>query len=334
MQTCQSRNNWSMTLSPSYWLTNASRRLRVAVAIAAASLVGALLGAPPAIADGDPASSAAAAQTILDDFVLQFAGLQQISFKSDVQATFHAPDEGIPAGTVINGSFDYQADGIMWRKASYLDPELYPGMNTEIAYDGTWYQYHMPDSDLVAVSLGTDERMMGMTLLNPIFLLAQFLVPIDDGGSDVLLDHVRTAAEEWADPLIEWSEAGSPEAPAMRGVLPGDVAKGQPYDIHVVLPTDDPTAPIVMEMVAEDGAVLMRSVFSEFVFLENAGVQERWPTRAVFEVLGEAGAPMLEMSMDLRDLRVGGPPVDDAGYSLDVDDISTVWFDEGQTFLK
>ncbi len=307
----------------------------VAASMSAVILIAGLAGAREASAE-EPAviAAAAAAQSSLDSLVEQFAGLEQISFNADVAATFQAPDEGIPPGTVINGSFDYQADGVMWRKASHLDSELYPGMNTEIAYDGSWYQYHMRESDVLSVSLGHDERMMGMTLLNPIFLFAQFLVPVDDTGSDVLLDHVRTAAQEWTDPGIDWSEAGSPEAPAMRGVLPGDVAEGRPYDIDIVLPIDDPAAPIVMEMVAQDGAVMMRSTFAGFVFLDNAGVQERWPTHAVFEVLGETGESMLEMSMDIRNLRVGGPPAEDAGYSLDVDDISTVWFDEGQTFLK
>jgi len=316
-------------------LTKAGRRA-AAMGAGGAIVLGASVLMYAATAQDTTQERAASAQRTLDQLVEQFANLEVISFAADVRTRFNeAPSPRVGADQTIEGSFEYEASGHMWRKASFLDPDAYPGMNTEIAYDGRWHQYHMRNSDVMSTSVGTDERLAGMCLPNPILLFAQFLVPVDDGGRDVLLRHVRAAASEWSPPPVEWTPVEASPTSAMRAVLPGAVSDGEPYDIHVIVPTEDDVAPIVMNMVREDGGLLMRSTFSDFVFLRPDAQTERWPTRAVFEVFdGSPDRQMGVMSMDLHDLRIGGAPPDASRYRLDWDAPSRVWFDEGRTFLK
>lgn len=310
----------------------AVRRPRIAAAACALFVIGAVI----TVSASMPSAGAERAAERLDAIAAQFANFQAISFETDVTAHFVNPSHpDISTDTLIEGSFSYIASGDMWRKRSYLDPEHYPQMNTVKAYDGTFYQNHLlGEEDVLGLAVGNDARTSGMTLYNPLFLYAQFLIPLDESLNDVLPRHVRTAAGAWDGSDLLWEPTLSSYGKAYETVLPGATYNDQPYNVHVILPTDE-TAPIIMDATLDDGTLLLRTTFSQFTQKDMFGQTQSWPKRVVAEMYMGLPTTQITLVNDLYDIKTGeAAPSDQASYMLDWDNATHVWQDDDRLWLR
>jgi len=307
----------------------------IVLAIGAAITVASSSASASSAASAAPSGAERAAER-LDAIAGQFANLQAIAFETDI--TLHLVESlqpGISADTLIEGSFSYMASGDMWRKRSYLDPEHYPGMNNEKAFDGDFYQNHLlGEENVLGVSVGQDDKPAGMTLYNPLFLYAQFLVPLKKGPEDVLPRHVRNAADAWDGSDLLWESTLSPHGNSHETIVPGATHNGLPYNVRVIMPEDE-TAPIVMETALEDGTLLTSTTFSRFVQTEMFGQAQSWPSRVVVEMSMGSPEPQGTLVMELRDIRTGEQaPREKASYMLDWETATNIWNDDDRTLIR
>src|SRR5690606_13132194 len=85
----------------------------------------------------------------LQDFVSQYPALNSVMITASVayllDPVYPACDG--PAGVSLGGSFHYAASGEMWRSRSWMDHETMADIRTEVAYDGSMFQYYQANLD-------------------------------------------------------------------------------------------------------------------------------------------------------------------------------------------
>lgn len=276
-------------------------------------------------------------QTLVD----QLGAVEACSLRADVEVVVYQSPPGVleadaPAiGVPIRGVYEFDASGDAWRKRSYLDPTLYPGMDTAIAYNGEYYQYGLEGGNVLSVALGDDNRSIGMSLPNPLTALGQFLLPLTD-DNDITLSRLRGACVADACSRADWKIESGQDGEIAVGEFPGFVEAGMPYSMRVLIDGAE-RGPIVMEAVTGDGVLLYRTTIDVWTSVTcwNGQTQD-WPMYVLFEVPDPAtGANAAEMEMVLSDISFPQRAASERTmFWLDWDSAEHVWLDDAEAFIK
>ncbi len=323
--------------------------LRAALAATAVSLAGAAALAatrlPPAAPE--PLTAGADVRSKLIDAARQriarlldnIEALEACALRADVTAVFHeafGKENGVAIDTPIHGSFEFIAAGDAWRKRSFMDPALYRGMNTAIAYNGEFYEYGMLDKGVMTISRTGDQKAPGMTLPNPLIELGAFLAPASDDSDDVTLAQLRDACAAFDASTATWRVEADAASPHAVMELPGGTYLGSPYTFRAHVPADE-SAPLVIERVLPNGVVFLRTTFSKWsAFAPPRGDAQLWPATVVFEGFDPQTCKLAAtMRMTITSFALLDPQdIDKDSLLLDWDAAERVWFDEPGVFIK
>ncbi len=261
----------------------------------------------------------------------QFARLGSVSFTAHVTATMNTPipGSGIAVGEPIVGAFEYRATGDRWARVSLLDEEKYPGMNTVVAFDGSFYSYVMNDAGVVSVSVGGPERATGMSLPNPILELGRFCAPTTDENTDLLLSRVRAAAVAAPTPIEITESAGATFVTTAGGITAGvETVLVHEYDAAGLLRR-------VEQRLAETGATLMAIQCADHMtFLDDAGRESVWPTLVTFIGYDPAtGQDAGTIEMEIVGLSLRAADAEAGTFSPDWD-AANVWMADLGMFIR
>ena len=213
-----------------------------------------------------------------------------------------------------------------------MDPALYPGMNTEIAFNGEVYQYFTPDDGRLAMAFtGGDRRPLGMTLPNPLAGAAQFMVPFNATPNDIPFPVIRNAASGFDPHVASWMQSADGES--VVGVFPGGSLDLLELEHHFSYSGEG--EPVVIETrVAANDAVLTRITIDEFQAVAAAGVTHILPHVVTFDGIDPStGQPGARLEMRIQQIVVDGFAVDGDAFDIDLDQVSSICVDETREFL-
>lgn len=224
----------------------------------------------------------------LDDLYDQYADLNQATVEASVQAyIFDQASEGeFGVKKLMSGSFDYYVDNSQYRINSHMDPNDYPGMNTDIAFDGTDFQYFERETGVLHITGGEPADGGSVTLPNPLFAPVEFLIPIheDDPPGPIHIDDVRNATANASASGVTWTPVQLDGRSYERAVFPGSVYYGQDYDYHVLVYNGERHRPRRIERVADDGTVLSRTTLEHYKrIVQSDGTVTYWPQQVKME---------------------------------------------------
>jgi len=265
------------------------------------------------------------------DLADQLINTDRYSLRADVEVVLHEKiDPRIVIDEPIHGIYEFNCDGDKWRKRSYLDPQRYPGMNTDIAYNGEVYQYCTPEDGRVALSFGGgDERAIGVSLPNPIAALSQFMT-----DTEVLADTDQPPRVQKSrvldadlDTLVWRSDARSS---TLRGAFPA-AAVGTDGLNELVL-ADSARSPVRIERM--NGSRLMqRTIFSDWNdYVDQDGKVSTWPTTIMFESYHPGSGDLvgsIEMTIIEFSVTESTKP-----FLINLDEMESVWVDQTERFVK
>lgn len=283
-----------------------------------------LIGATSAQSFGEPGEPHGA-------LAEQFARLGSVSFTARVTATIDTPipGSGVAVGEPIAGAFEFRATGDRWARVSLLDEEKYPGMDTVVAFDGSFYSYVMNNANVVSVSVGGPERATGMSLPNPILELGRFCAPAADENTDLLLSRVRAAAATAPTPIEVTESAGATFVTTAGGAVAGvETVLVHEYDAAGLLRR-------VEQRVAGAGTRLMAIECADHMtFMDDAGAESVWPTRVTFVGYDPAtGQPAGTIEMEIVGLSLFAADAETGTFSPDWD-AANVWMADLGMFIR
>ncbi len=262
--------------------------------------------------------------------------LGQVSLEANVTFEPLAIDEpGVDPEAVINGSFTFIASGLAWRKRSLADTTEYPGMNTDIAYDGSTFYYATPEHGTLAMALnGDDQRPKGMSFPNPLYGMSLVFTPIgpDASGDDVTLASLRDYASGFDISEGTWRE--SIDGTSIIGVFPGGSLDLLEVENHFIY--SGPGEPIVVERkLAVNDAILMRVQLEDWQAHVIGGTPHDVPRTVIFEGIdpatGEVGA---RATMSLTTFVGEGLSFPPGAFSIPLDSAERVWLDDTGSFIR
>ncbi len=285
-----------------------------------AVLIG-VCAAPSIVTAGDPHGRLAE----------QIANLQSISFSARVTATVNTPipGSGITVGEPIEGAFEYRAIGDRWARVSILDEEKYPGMNTVVAFDGSFYSYTSNNAGVVSVSVGSPERTIGMSLPNPILELGRFTAPHNDENIDLLLTRIRAAATTPPAPISVTESAGSTFVTTSGGLTAGvETVLMHEYDAAGLLRR------VEQRIAGSDTKLMAIECADHATFLDDAGHASVWPRVVTFVGYDPAtGQPAGTIVMEIVDLSLRAADAEAGAFSPNWD-AARVWMDDLGNFIR
>lgn len=259
------------------------------------------------------------------------AALESVSVDAEVRARFEgAWSSVVVCDEWIDGDFEYRSSGARWKMMSRMNPQGWPGMNTEAAYDGALLQCFRPDDGVLSISASGLDRSTGMQLPNPLVELVQFAFAENHEDAPVhrSLKEIGAAAADAATRRVEWT---SPDADGMRrATIPGGSFEGEEY-VFVIGASDDLSRPHWIERRLRSGSVVTRSTFEGYDVLA-----EGFPSRIFLEAFepecgSRRGAIEYRVSSFFRD-SLASLPEDE--FTLDWGRAVAIWFDDPQHLLS
>jgi len=257
------------------------------------------------------ASTSALPEATSVDVVSQFRNVHQLALSASVEVIVYDPSEvcdGVVPQTAIMGNLRYYTDGARWRMNSFLDPAKFAGMQTDIAWDGTHFQYFRRDAGVLDVTAGPAPEASGLSLPNPIFELLCYLQPVPDpeGGRQPRLTDIKAQASTAA--LL----GSVPNTPVQRDrrtlsrtIFPGSTYQGRAYHHHVYSRPDKPGVPLEIERVDDQGTVITRSRFDGWdEYATPAGDAMVWPRSIRLEIMDTSGRTSIEMNFSIRSIDI------------------------------
>lgn len=306
------------------------------------------LAAPRAEAN-DPVADAGQTETartgaasLLAPLLAQFANLDEVAFVAEVRFVAHGAVEGLPpAGAELAGELRFAADGARWRSRSVIDG--FRGMNTETAFDGEQFYFMQHETGVLGMSASGDHRQgAGVTVYNPILGLATAFAP---DRIDRLHPTLAEAAEHAAAfdgvevVAFEAAVADGDEFAPRRITLHRQMTDAEGFD-HGLLTTvvtmePDGVIPSRIDHLDAEGTLVSSIEFLEPRTYAHSAGQMVWPTVARLSGFhpGEA-APVIEMTITIRDLRIGPGAADGVEFALDPADARSVWIEEAGAFVR
>jgi len=261
----------------------------------------------------------------------QLVNVDLYSLHADVTVLLHEQiDPRVTVGESIMGSYEFHCDGDKWRKRSYLDSQHYPGMNTDIAYDGEVYQYCTPEDGRVALSFdGGDERAIGVSLPNPILALNQYMTArevLEDLDQTPSVQRAVASGANLSD--LQWKAGDEPSS--VRGALPAK--PGGASVTNVLVLADDAQSPVRIERMV-GSSLMQRTVFSEWDDrVDQDGEVSTWPTSIRFESYHPGSGDLVgSIEMKITEFSV---TENTRPFLINLDEMESVWVDQTERFVK
>lgn len=273
----------------------------------------------------------------LRDLFEQYRAVSSLHFVASVEVTMSATAAAccqyIPPGITIKGSMEFWAEGGNYRVNSYMEPDKYPGMDTQIAYNGEKFQMLRLSANTLSYS-SQDQPGGVMSLPNPLLELIQFRYPVTDANAhlsqrfkDVTGDHV---------PPSFWNSAWTSVEEDLRMMdrveYPGGRYEGRDYVHHVFAMPGARNLPVRIDRVTASGARITSSEFSQFEKIAAGNLATYWPQIAVLRAFEENGKEAGRMSFILKHLEVNAEFAPEV-FTIDTDGVR-VWDDELEEFVQ
>ena len=282
------------------------------------------------------AAAPAAAQPGPDEILSQYDAITTLSL--DLAVTIHMYEEEdvceqVVSSVEIAGIMKYFADGPKVRLDSQVDQELYPGLDTAVAFDGQQFQYLVRDRSILSVETATgvptDEAMM--TLPNPFFEIIQHFSPVTSAnpGAPVQWGAIKAIAASATMQNATWSPITVDGRELERAILPGGTNEGDSYVHHVYVRPSQRGRPNQIDRVSDEGTLLTRSTFDNYATVAVGQSQQFWPHSMRFELRHAAtGAVTAEMSMVIKEIHLNDVTQLPGGvFSIDWSEADTVIVD-------
>jgi hypothetical protein len=250
-----------------------------------------------------------------DEMLQNFTEIERMVLHAGMEMVAHPPF--VPGGCdgcdiatsqIINADVEFYASGDQWRLNSYADPALYPGMDTQIAWDGNKFQYFIPPAGLLSISTGELPQSNGVALPILLFSTLEHFIPPDDANPTFVprLADVRQIASEKSHEEVQWTAVQVDGRAYERATYPGGVFQGTAYDHVVYVRPLLPSYPARIDRVNQEGQVLERMTFTGYDrFLTGDGSLMYWPTVIKAELLKpDDGTVLAEMKFIIRVLKV------------------------------
>lgn len=273
----------------------------------------------------------------LADILEQFQSVSSLHFAASADATLLTSAVccvDIEVNTAIEGTMEYWAAGDMYRLKSYMDPAKYPGMDSQVAYDGQHFQLLLNSGSLLTFS-AQDNASVVMMLPNPLLALLQFRYPLTDANAqfrlrlkDVIND--VTPDEFWNVNWVIVEEAGRVFE---RAEFPGGTYEGQPYVHHVFVEPGTQNKLVRIDRVSSEGAVLTSAEFSHYVRIDTPTGPTFWPKSVILTTFDVQGNPVAKMSFVITELSLNAA-IPQEIFTISTVGVQTIWDDDLQMFVQ
>lgn len=304
----------------------------------------------------------------LGDLIAQFeqrssltfaASVELLLFRTDMFADSDAfaPVPGVPlssrlrrlvgperpfvpqAGVPISGRLEYRASGDRYRIASDLEPDKYPGLQSQVAYDGETFQLLL-DNNFFSYS-EQDKGTALPVLPNPVLELLQFRYPLADAnyGLELRLKDI------WNDRVpqefrkvglrdvknVTWTEVREGDRLLERAIFPGGTFEDQRYVLHVLVEPGRRNMPVRIDRVSDSGQ-RASTEFSDYIRLDSAGGPSFWPKKVVIRAFESDETEVARVSFAISDI-VLDAEYPQAAFTLDSCSATNVWDDDRGAFV-
>ncbi len=258
----------------------------------------------------------------------QFKTVSSLEFAADVRILLFQNSEGCSAvqpNVKIDGWVRFMSSGERYRYQCYADPARYPGIQTEVAYDGSDLQILLSTGLLIVSSENHDTLLP--TLPNPLIEWLQYAYPVDDARKDreprwdrIHLDPVPTGIAN-----VDWLTELDDGVPVFKTILPGGTHEGIPYQHSILMDARGPRAASVIER-RSPARVITRSEFSHFLICESADMVRVWPQKIRLKAYADDGGLAVIMDYELYELKIDGPTRDE-DFRIPHSAASRVWIE-------
>jgi len=228
-------------------------------------------------------------------------------------------------GRPVKGRLEYWAAGASYRVNSYLDPAQYPGMNTQIAFDGNQFQMLLPSSSVFVHAAGDKDDAVAQ-LPNPLIdLLLQFRYPVTDEWiakrirlSDVKADQIPP--EFWN---VTWEPVQVEGRILDRAEFPGGTYEGTPYVHHVYAASGEHGEPVRVDRVA-GGNVLSSTEFAHDYDVPSPSGMTTWPRSVDVRAYDASGNLAIQASFVITEFQLD-PSIDPSVFVINPTNVEHVW---------
>ena len=272
----------------------------------------------------------------LSDLLRQFQSVSSLHFEADVelfvQSTAEEMREAITTDVPVLAVLSYWAEGDLYRYNSHADRQQFPGMHTEVAYDGRHFQMLFSTGTL---TFSAQESSAQLPILpNPLLEVLQFRYPVTDTNrhsrlrlKDVCRDRVPAAFFQ-----REWTIVEEGGRRLEKAVFPGGIYDGQEYESHVYVAPDARNKPLRIDRVTAQ-RTLTTSVFSDYLRVETPGGSTDWPRAVEIRAFDTQGREAVRISFTLSVLEVN-ETVSSEVFVIDQENAARVWDDDRQEFVN
>jgi hypothetical protein len=312
-----------------------SRTATETIIILGAALCSALIGA---FAKADPG---------LQDLFLQFQSVESIKFTATVEFRNVQPITpecvclalNAPPGTTVTGYFEYSGQGDRYRVNSYLDPEKFEGMQTQVAYDGVRFQLLLSDGTLSLSS--QDSPTILPILLNPLLQLLQFRYPMTDDNYQYEIRLANVLNDSPPPEFFESTRGGVPggSRTLRRATFPGGTYDGVAYEHRVYANASSLDKPIAIDRARVGGAItpdgsdaITSTEFSDYVQIDTATAPAFWPLTIVMHAYNSDGEEVASVSYKLTELLID-EELTSSDFLIDSGAAERVWDDDLGQFI-
>ena len=166
----------------------------------------------------------------------QFAGLEELVVDSTFELTVHRASSevtpGIESPGRVSGHVNYVATGSQWRIRTDVAAAagITDGYITDVAWNGTDFQYFDLESGVLDITTGFEYETSGMTLVNPLYELALYALPAPTGTEDgrcVNLDAFKGLIGNFDLNDAAWEDATLDHLPCRKATVHQTVIDGQ-----------------------------------------------------------------------------------------------------------
>jgi len=246
----------------------------------------------------------------VNEIIEQFEDIDDMTLSAGVEVVVTEGcnvGESVATDDIIPGMIDYYANGAHWRVNSSMDPARYGGMDTEISWNGSQFQYLRNDTSVLDITTGIEPADTGMALPNPLFELLSFLEPVPNHARQLRLTDVKHKAGTTSLANTEWTAVQRDGRTLNRAVFTGGTTEdGVAYEHRLYVRPERPGRPVEIERVDAQGNVLTHFRFDgwdRFVTGDDAVMY--WPRSVQMQIRNPAtGEACIEMTFSIRGITV------------------------------
>lgn len=254
-------------------------------------------------------SPAALAQSDPDEMLNQFEVIDQLVIDAAVEITVHdqVVCENAATGVVIEGDYQFHANGANWRVSSDVDPGGVQGLVTDVAWNGSLFQYLDHQASMLSITTGSEPAAIGMALVNPLLELMQPQFPLTDSNENDTprMAEVRQKAAATSLAGATWETVVVDGRTLERTILPGNSYESVAYVHHLFVRPGQRGRPIQIDRVSAQGQVITRATFDGYDRFTVGAATMYWPRNGGFQVRDPASGDVeAEMSYAIRSIAV------------------------------